>query len=99
MHKTCCNNRPRKRVDMNLMAWRPRMPLTNPYFFSLAKQLRLCPLCDQPTLLNGLERSANGAMEACDNPDCTYFKAVAVPDWGRTRFELPNDASTCDREE
>lgn len=78
---------------MNLMARRPRVPLTNPHLISLSKQERLCPLCGRPTLLNGLERSANGAMGVCVNPDCTYFKAVAAPDWACVEDEdASNDA-------
>ncbi len=51
MHKTCCNNRPRERVDMNLMTRRPRVLFTNPHLISPSKQVRLCPLRGRPTLL------------------------------------------------
>lgn len=66
---------------MGMMAKRPRVPLTNPYLVSLAKQGRLCPLCGAPTRLNGLELSQDGAMEVCDNPACTYFMATPAPEW------------------
>lgn len=72
---------------MGLMAQRPRVPLRNPYLISLSKQKRLCPLCGKPTRLNGLELSDDGAVEVCDNPDCTYFMAVEAPEWARVGGE------------
>ena len=65
MHKTCCNNRPRKRVDMNLMARRPRVPLTNPYLISLSKQEQLCP-----------RRGHKTHFARTLNPDAVYESAT-----------------------
>ena len=78
MHKTCCNNRPRKRVDMNLMARRPRVPLTNPYLISLSKQEQLCPRRGPKT---HFARTLNpdAVYEVCD--DCGYFFTLVAPEW------------------
>lgn len=78
MHKTCCNNRPRKRVDMNLMARRPRVPLTNPYLISLSKQEQLCPRRGHKT---HFARTLNpdAVYEVCD--DCGYFFTLVAPEW------------------
>lgn len=63
---------------MNLMARRPRVPLTNPRLISLAKQVRLCPLCVHKTHFAGTLNS-DAVYEVCD--DCGYFFTLVAPEW------------------
>lgn len=65
---------------MGFMADRPRVPLKNPYFVSLSRQKRLCPLCGRPTRLNGMPLSPDGAYEVCDGDGCGYFQTLIAPD-------------------
>lgn len=58
----------------------PKRPITNPYFASMAREVRLCPLCGHRTSLNGT-LSPDAALEACTNPDCRYFQTLVAPDW------------------
>lgn len=53
-------------------------PLTNPYFISLSKQMRLCPRCGAKTRIAG---TLNGdvAKELCD--ECGYFRGLLAPGW------------------
>lgn len=69
---------------MGAVANMPRIPLRNPYFISMARQKRLCPWCGRPTRLNGMELSADGAYEVCDNPECNYSATLVAPKWART---------------
>ena len=49
----------------------------------MAKQKRLCPWCGRPLRINGMELSADGAYEVCDNDECGYSMTLVAPDWAR----------------
>lgn len=54
------------------------LPLTNPHFISLSKQVRLCPRCGAKTRIAGT-LSGDVAKELCD--ECGYFRGLLAPEW------------------
>lgn len=66
----------------------PRRPITNPYFVSMSKEVRLCPVCGSRTRLNGT-LDPDAALEACTNPDCRWFQALEAPEWARGKKAAP----------
>ena len=67
---------------MSRIAQLPRTPLTNPYFVSLARQRRLCPVCGKPAELTGT-LNPNAAYEFCADLDCPYCQTLVAPEWAR----------------
>ena len=53
-------------------------PVTNPYFKSMARQVRLCPRCHRKTRLAGT-LNPDAAYEVCDA--CGYFFTLVAPEW------------------
>ncbi|WP_077597780.1 hypothetical protein [Olsenella urininfantis] len=59
-------------------------PVTNPYFRSMARQVRLCPRCGHKTRLAGT-LNPDAAYEACD--DCGLFTTLVAPEWASDKSQ------------
>lgn len=66
-------------------------PVTNPYFISMAKQVRLCARCGHKTRLAGT-LNPDAAYEVCDA--CGYFFTLTVPEWAEGKGSIHDKMHT-----